>query len=203
LGPDGDFTEGDLTVLSRGAMRVSLKLLPYNAVLRVHPSADGTASAVVDEAKFVRFKHLPPSGKDPTYSTLSCLHEFEVLPSFKGINNPNSKRKKNMRTQIYQVPISSSAPGGANISVLRSHSVKHFQSTAARKNHPVQPGQPSMLSFLSQAITKSNNVSDALINDVTTTTTSFASSSTTTGTVARAASTGRVSITALSNKKKY
>jgi len=59
----------------------------------------------------------------------------------------------------------------------------------------------SMLSFLSQAITKSNNVSDALINDVTTTTTSFASSSTTTGTVARAASTGRVSITALSNKK--
>jgi len=117
--PDGDFTEDDLKAPSRGAVRVSLKLLPYDAVLRVNPCSDGAASAVDDESKFVRFKHYAPQ-KGSTHSSLFCLHEYAILTTNSN-NNKSNKKNKQRCTKVFSIPVSAVAAGGANISTLRSH----------------------------------------------------------------------------------
>jgi hypothetical protein len=124
-GPDGDFTEEDLQRPNRGALRVSLKLLPYDAVLRVFPSNDGAAGET-GIANFVRLKHEPPE-KDVNYSNLFCLHEYRCLPQSVG---KESKKSKHKCKQVYAVP---RAGGGVNISTLRAHAALHFPICVAAK----------------------------------------------------------------------
>ena len=66
-GPNGDFLERDLLKLNRRAMRVSLKLLPFDAILRIYPNTDADPVQLenVKESNYVQFSHKPTN--QPTW----------------------------------------------------------------------------------------------------------------------------------------
>ena len=55
-GPNGDFLEQDLLKMNRRTMRVSLKLLPYDAKLQIYPNTDADSAQfeIIKESNYIR-----------------------------------------------------------------------------------------------------------------------------------------------------